>query len=53
MEHVEILRHESKKYFYLWNTRTGAQVCDLDGNPYRFETHTQAQDFIAQGANYD
>lgn len=46
MKNIEILRHESKKYFYLWNNETNEQVCDLDGNPYRFKTREQAQDFI-------
>lgn len=46
MKNIEILRHESKKYFYLWNTDTGEQVCDPDGNPYRFRTYTEAAEFV-------
>lgn len=42
----EIIRHETKKYFYIWDNETGAQVCDLDGNPYRFATFGEAAEFI-------
>lgn len=42
----EIIRHETKKYFYIWDNETGAQLCDLDGEPLRFETREQAAEYI-------
>jgi hypothetical protein len=42
----EIVKHETQDYYYLWDNEAGAQVCDPDGEPLRFETREQAAEYI-------
>ena len=47
MNKYEIVRHESKTYFYIIDLTKNEQLCDEDGNPYRFHTYREAEDFIS------
>lgn len=42
----ETVRHETKKYYYVWNLDTNEEVCDEDGNPYHFDTLDEANEYI-------
>lgn len=42
----EIMKHEIKDYYYVWDLIKNEQVCDEDGNPYRFGTLKEAEQFV-------
>ena len=47
MDKYEIVRHESKTYFYVIDLTKNEQLCDEDGNPYRFNSYRMALSFIS------
>lgn len=46
MKKYEIVKHETQGYFYIWDLENNIQLCDSDGEPIRFATIEQAQQFI-------
>lgn len=42
----DIVKHETKNYYYIWDLYTNEEVSNEDGEPYHFATVQEAQDFI-------
>ena len=42
----ETVKHEDKKYYYVWDLEENREICDEDGNPYHFDTLDEANAYI-------
>lgn len=42
----EVVKHETKKYYYVWDLNLNEEICDEDGNPYHFDTLEEANTYI-------
>lgn len=49
----KIVKHEIKDYYYVWNLTKNKQVCDEDGNPCRFGTMKEAEQFVNELGDND
>lgn len=42
----EIVKHETEDYYYVWNLTDNEEECDENGEPYRFDTIGEAEEYI-------
>ena len=42
----EIVKHETKDYYYIWDLMKNEEICDEVGEPYRFDSEDEANEFI-------
>lgn len=44
--YYEVVKHETKDYWYVWNLMKNEEVCDEDGEPYHFDSLEEAKQYI-------
>lgn len=42
----EIIKHETKDYWYIWDNEADAQVCEPDGDPWHFDSLEEAEEWV-------
>ena len=42
----EVVKHETKDYYYVWDLEENREICDEDGNPYHFDSLDEANEYI-------
>lgn len=42
----EIVKHETKDYYYIWDLMKNEEICDEVGEPYHFDSEDEANEFI-------
>lgn len=42
----DIIKHETKDYWYIWDNEADAQVCEPDGDPWHFDSLEEAEEWV-------
>ena len=42
----EVVKHETKDYWYVWDLMKDEEICDEDGEPYRFDSLDEANEYV-------